>query len=165
MKGQIKTYALWALSGAIAGIFILHPFSMVFQKVAHPDFIWDFTRVRFAFNPHHLPMAGYFGLLGMGLGLMNAFYLLTLKGMRSRVKSLEDLLPICSYCKKIRDDQGHIGKQGAWYKVEHYLHQTVRTDFTHGICPDCYSQLERELEAEDHKNHSHAFSHSHHAHS
>ncbi len=48
-----------------------------------------------------------------------------------QVKALEGLLPICAWCKRIRDDQGY------WSQVEAYLHEHTGADFTHGICPDC----------------------------
>jgi GAF domain-containing protein len=51
------------------------------------------------------------------------------------VKRLRGLLPICAWCKRIRDDQGY------WNQVESYLRSHTEVDFTHGICPDC---LERE---------------------
>ena len=47
------------------------------------------------------------------------------------VKTLTGLFPICSYCKKIRDDKGY------WTKIEQYLHRHSGADFTHSICPDC----------------------------
>ena len=47
------------------------------------------------------------------------------------VKTLQGLLPICSCCKKIRDDQGY------WQHVETYLQEHTDADFSHGICPDC----------------------------
>jgi phosphoserine phosphatase RsbU/P len=59
----------------------------------------------------------------------------------SRVKQLHGLLPICCYCKNIRDDQDY------WQRVDDYLaaHSDVR--FTHGICPSCYRErVEPELE-------------------
>jgi uncharacterized PurR-regulated membrane protein YhhQ (DUF165 family) len=49
----------------------------------------------------------------------------------SEVKTLRGLLPICSYCKKIRDDNGF------WNKLEHYIHTHSGVQFSHGICPDC----------------------------
>ena len=48
-----------------------------------------------------------------------------------RVKQLQGLLPICSYCKKIRNDQNY------WQKVESYIGQRSGATFSHGICPDC----------------------------
>ncbi|MHB8151284.1 MAG: response regulator, partial [Desulfobulbia bacterium] len=44
------------------------------------------------------------------------------------------LLPICSYCRKIRDDKN------AWHELETYLHQHTDIIFTHGICPHCYEK-------------------------
>jgi len=52
-----------------------------------------------------------------------------------RVKVLRGLLPICSSCKKIRDDQGY------WTQLEIYIHQHSEADFTHGLCPDCAERL------------------------
>ena len=49
----------------------------------------------------------------------------------ARVKTLSGLLPICSHCKKIRDDQGY------WLQVEEYLRDRSEAEFTHGICPQC----------------------------
>ena len=49
----------------------------------------------------------------------------------SEVKQLNALLPICSYCKKIRDDKDY------WQSVEGYISNHTGTQFTHGICPAC----------------------------
>ena len=54
-----------------------------------------------------------------------------LKKLLAEVKTLGGLLPICSYCKKIRDDQGY------WKQIDAYLNQHTGAQFTHGICPDC----------------------------
>jgi phosphoserine phosphatase RsbU/P len=51
------------------------------------------------------------------------------------VKQLQGLLPICSYCKKIRDDQNY------WQQVENYISQHSEAQFSHSICPDCYEHL------------------------
>lgn len=47
------------------------------------------------------------------------------------VQTLEGLLPICAYCKQVRDDQGY------WEGIEQYLAQHSHLSFTHGICPNC----------------------------
>jgi hypothetical protein len=47
------------------------------------------------------------------------------------IKTLQGLLPICAWCKRIRDDEGY------WQKVETYFHEHTGADFTHGICPEC----------------------------
>ncbi len=52
----------------------------------------------------------------------------------SRVKQLQGLLPICSYCKKIRDDRNY------WQQVEGYISEHSEAQFSHGICPECYAR-------------------------
>lgn len=47
------------------------------------------------------------------------------------IRRLESLLPICSYCKKIRDERNE------WKQFESYLHDHAGADFSHGVCPDC----------------------------
>ncbi len=47
------------------------------------------------------------------------------------VATLKELLPICSHCKSIRDDEGY------WNRMETYFQQESGRNFTHGICPDC----------------------------
>jgi hypothetical protein len=49
----------------------------------------------------------------------------------SEVKTLSGLIPICSHCKKIRDDKGY------WNQVEAYISQHSDAKFSHGICQDC----------------------------
>jgi len=51
------------------------------------------------------------------------------------VKRLQGLLPICSYCKKIRDDQNY------WQQVEVYVAEHSGAQFSHGICPECYQNI------------------------
>ena len=52
-----------------------------------------------------------------------------------QVKTLQELLPICAWCKRIRDDEGY------WSQVEAYIHKHTGADFTHGICPQCLEKL------------------------
>jgi len=54
-----------------------------------------------------------------------------------KVKQLQGLLPICSYCKKIRNDQNY------WEQVEQYIEEHSEAEFSHGICPDCFEKLVR----------------------
>ena len=51
------------------------------------------------------------------------------------VKQLGGLLPICSYCKKIRDDQNY------WQQVEAYVGKHSEAKFSHSICPQCYEEI------------------------
>jgi sigma-B regulation protein RsbU (phosphoserine phosphatase) len=73
-----------------------------------------------------------------------------LEAALSEVKQLQGLLPICSYCKKIRDEQNY------WHRVESYLSEHSDVEFSHGICPACYTdvvqpQLDQIWSGGDHK--------------
>jgi DNA-binding response OmpR family regulator len=65
----------------------------------------------------------------------------------SSVKTLQGLLPICSYCKKIRNDRNY------WQQVEGYISDHSEAQFSHGICPECYTQF---VQPELDRLHSHA---------
>jgi adenylate cyclase len=60
-----------------------------------------------------------------------------------KVNQLSGLLPICMWCKKIRDDEGY------WNAIEHYLGQHSEAEFAHAICPDCKLKYSGELFSEE----------------
>jgi CheY-like chemotaxis protein len=53
----------------------------------------------------------------------------------TQVSQLEAFLPICGYCKKVRDDQNY------WQQIEGYINARTGTDFSHSVCPDCYQRV------------------------
>lgn len=55
-----------------------------------------------------------------------------LQAALAEVRTLQAILPICSYCKMVRNDENY------WLTVEMYLAQHTTTQLTHGVCPDCY---------------------------
>ena len=67
--------------------------------------------------------------------------LVQLREARDEVETLRNLIPICSYCKKIRDDQDF------WQELETFMSNNSDFKFTHSICPGCYeSQVKPELD-------------------
>jgi DNA-binding response OmpR family regulator len=52
----------------------------------------------------------------------------------TRIQKLESLIPICSYCKNVRDDQSY------WTRIENYLAEKTGADCSHSVCPDCYKK-------------------------
>jgi len=62
-----------------------------------------------------------------------------LRAALENVKKLSGLLPICSSCKKIRDDKGY------WHQVEEYMKEHAEIQFSHGLCPECTARLYPEL--------------------
>jgi hypothetical protein len=62
-------------------------------------------------------------------------FILELREALSQVKMLSGLLPICSSCKKIRNDEGY------WEQMEMYIRDHSEAEFSHGICPECVQKL------------------------
>jgi hypothetical protein len=60
----------------------------------------------------------------------------------AEVKTLSGLVPICCYCKKIRDDQGF------WSQLERYIQERSQAQFSHGICPECEKQVREEMKSD-----------------
>lgn len=61
----------------------------------------------------------------------------------AQIKQLQGMLPICCYCKKVRDDQNY------WHQVESYIGNRSDLQFTHGICPACFAEQMDLLDRED----------------
>ena len=62
-----------------------------------------------------------------------------LKAALAKIKKLSGMLPICSSCKKIRDDKGY------WNQIESYIRKHSDAQFSHGICPQCAEELYRDI--------------------
>ncbi len=62
-----------------------------------------------------------------------------LRDTQARVKHLEGIIPICMYCKKIRDDEA------IWQKMEKYISEHSEVMFSHSICPECYEGVKADL--------------------
>jgi len=78
-----------------------------------------------------------FSLLSMLLGV-SADALATLRRTRQltgQIETLQSLLPVCAWCKKVRNDSGY------WYQIEKYITAHSRTQITHGICPECAAKM------------------------
>lgn len=111
----------------------------------------DMSEIRAPFIKAGL-ICGLFGILVVILGTI-IFVKITeplIKNLHDTVIHLQDaladvsqlsgLLPICAYCKKIRDDNGY------WNQLEAYLQKHTEAEFSHGICPDCERKLHFEME-------------------
>ena len=66
--------------------------------------------------------------------------------MRKTIDLYENILSICSECKKIRDDAEGEPGQGEWVSMEQYLSRTIGSAMSHGLCPSCYERRLQELD-------------------
>ncbi len=140
-KGRALIYS------ACASLFILFAISMIVRGIA-----WFINPTQEIFQATPVQTGYAMGLAIMELGWVVSFLMLnsqrleselkkseahlldsvnSLKQALSEIKTLAGLLPICSSCKKIRDDRGY------WNTLEKYIMMHSEAQFTHGICPDC----------------------------
>ena len=127
----------------------LPPGTYRFRVIAcNNDDVWNETGAAYAFRliPHFYQTAWFPPLLLLLLaGLAMAAYRLRIHRLQlnerklqrrvdeavAQVKVLSGLLPICSGCKKVRDDQGY------WNQIEKYILRYADVQFSHSLCPDC----------------------------
>ena len=70
--------------------------------------------------------------------------------LSDEVKTLRGILPICSYCKKVRNDKGY------WDRVDVYVKQHTEAVFSHSICPECYKERFSDLRGKNGQNNNSA---------
>ena len=92
------------------------------------------------FDPEELRARVAVGARVLGLQQKLAERVDELQTALSNVKQLRGLLPICSYCKRIRGDDQY------WQQVEGYVAQHSDAQFSHGICPACYVKVSAEID-------------------
>jgi DNA-binding response OmpR family regulator len=63
-----------------------------------------------------------------------------LQAALANVKQLSGLLPMCSYCKRIRSDEDY------WHQLETYISDHSEAEFSHGVCPTCLERVRKEFE-------------------
>jgi DNA-binding response OmpR family regulator len=92
------------------------------------------------FDPDELRARVAVGIRVLGLQQKLADRVAELQAAIASNKQLRGLLPICSYCKRIRDDNQY------WQQVEGYIAEHSDAQFSHGICPSCYERVSAELD-------------------
>ena len=92
------------------------------------------------FDPEELRARVAVGARVLGLQQKLAERVEELQTALSNVKQLRGLLPICSYCKRIRGDDQY------WQQVEGYVAEHSDAQFSHGICPPCYEKVSAEID-------------------
>jgi len=115
------------------------PFEMTYRLRRHDGvYRWIFDR-GVPFDDDQGNFAGYIGSCHDITERLQAQE--ALKAAREReLQELRGLLPICSHCKRIRNDQGN------WEQLESYISHHSRADFSHGLCPECLRKYYAELD-------------------
>jgi hypothetical protein len=143
-------------SDRIAHYTLLSPGGYEFLvRAANEDGVWSENAASLVFSvrPYFYQTAWFYALSVLALvGGAAAVFEVRVRAMRSReeelkrrvaeelaqIKVLRGLLPICAWCKRIRDDAGY------WSQIEAYVSRHTQAEFTHGICPECREGFELE---------------------
>jgi phosphoserine phosphatase RsbU/P len=91
------------------------------------------------FDPEELRARLHVGTRVIGLQHALAERVEELEAALYREKQLQGLLPICCYCKKIRDDSNY------WHQVEAYMAQHAQVQFSHSVCPECTEKFKKDM--------------------
>ena len=143
----------YCIIGALVGYFIFHPLVMLLSHFmaiySGPGAVTPVEGISsvllksfsLAMLPWSLSFAIFNGVIGLyyttikQANLAKEELIANLRKALTEVKTLSGLLPICSSCKKIRNDEGY------WQQIEEYIRDHSEADFTHGICNDCVKEL------------------------
>ena len=168
MDAKRKILLQYSLTGAFVGYFVFHPLVMLFSYLMTfkdaaldmPNSVGVIAVVLRSFSIDMLPWSLSFtmfnGIIGWYYGILKVEKMAREELIENLQKALEDvktlsgMLPICAWCKNIRNDEGY------WQKIEAYLKSNSDLDFTHGICNDCakkeypelYPESEEKMNAE-----------------
>ncbi|MBN1523041.1 MAG: hypothetical protein JW904_01050 [Spirochaetales bacterium] len=135
------------LSAQITGALYLTAGSSLLYLVIKHIFPEPFEIISISVSYLFCNVLGIFISLQLKRGRRNQFVLLkTEREIRQRleaasveIKTLQGILPICSYCKKVRDDKGY------WDQIDSYLAAHTDATFSHGMCPDCLQKHHPEV--------------------
>ena len=141
----LKKLFIHSIIGAIIGYFILHPVSMIIVDISHYNEPSVWFSIKEAFSLPHLKTGLFYALLGISIGIIHHYYIEKIFKFASKIKNLEKLLPVCAWCKKIRDDSKNGKGKGQWITMEKYISKKDDADFTHGMCPECEKKQMEDL--------------------
>ncbi len=142
---QITLAAIFLASDFIVGPFVQFPIAYIVPVALAAQFsnprssyslaiIQPLIRFGFVFIwdvPWSLTVSIVNAIIRMAVLLTIAYFIDRTVRLTREVKRLEGFLPICSFCKKIRNEQNE------WQKIEMYISKNSQADFTHSICPEC----------------------------
>jgi hypothetical protein len=149
----ITLAAMFGLRGGVLLGILAHPLNLVLWYVSGETIDSRFFQV------NKLTAWAFALVIGVSIGYLkdlNNRYRQAVQGLAetnmqlshalAETKTLGGLLPICSKCNKIRDDEGY------WQLVEVYIEDRADVEFSHGLCPDCAKVLYPEIFVEGEKS-------------
>lgn len=120
-------------------ILMMTNLSAVVDAVFHPDIPY--------FHEEHLIIGAFTGMLTFLLIVTFHVYTRRLERAFDKISKLENILSICSNCKKIRIGERSSTSMDAWQNIDMFFAEMTTVQFSHGICPECAQKLYREIDS------------------
>lgn len=114
-------------------ILVMANLSAGVDAVFHPEIEY--------FDDEHLIMGFFTGLLTWVMLLIFHIYTRKLEKALKKISKLENILPICTSCKKIRIGDKNAKTMDAWQSIDVYISDKTTTQFSHGMCPECMEKM------------------------
>lgn len=119
----------WRATGLVVLAVLLGNVNALVDSVLHPEISY--------FDREHLIVGGVTALASAVLSFLLIRYERHLNRAIDTIDHLEAILPICSNCKKIRRSDEGLNVAESWQSIESYFTEKTRSEFSHGICPEC----------------------------
>lgn len=131
---------IYTLAGALAGLLLLHPFSMiVFSFMGMTHYPNHGTALLHSFDFDMWPMWIWYavlgGLWGSGMGMLV-----------NRIRMFDGLVRICAWCGRIEDNREPNKQHPVWKRLDYFLMERGVQE-SHGVCPECLEQQRRKMRA------------------
>ncbi|PWB68035.1 MAG: hypothetical protein C3F14_00625 [Deltaproteobacteria bacterium] len=106
--------------------------SPLVDAILHPEIPY--------FDGEHLIVGGINGVVSILFFGLLLFHIRRLNKAMEKINKLEMFLPICSNCKRIRIPDSDPDAMESWRQIESYISEKTTTQFSHGICPECFEK-------------------------
>jgi hypothetical protein len=122
----------WQVTIYILAVIFAANLSPVADSFLHPEIPY--------FHIEHLIVGGINAVVSIVVFGLLLFHVRSLNKAIEKINKLELFLPICSYCKRIRMPDSDPDNMESWRRIESYITEKTTTEFSHGVCPECFEK-------------------------
>jgi hypothetical protein len=122
----------WQVTLYIFAVIFAANLSPVVDSLLHPEIPF--------FHMEHLIVGGINAVVSIVVFGLLLFHVRSLNKAMEKINKLELYLSICSYCKRIRMPDSDPEMEESWRRIESYIAEKTMTEFSHGICPECFEK-------------------------
>jgi len=122
----------WQVTIYILAVIFAANLSPVVDSFLHPEIPY--------FHMEHLIVGGINAVVSIVVFGLLLLHVRSLNKAIEKINQLELFLPICSYCKRIRMPDSDPDNMESWRRIESYITEKTMTEFSHGVCPECFEK-------------------------